>query len=254
VHLHKQLEYIDGFRFYGLDWMPKEELQAALKEVPPCEYLVLHGMVDHLIGFEAACDFSVDDVPLHVRNILVGDIHIQNVTQIRNDGVCISAGALHPCSISEGGLHGVYLLEHDRAPEFLEVDSREILRYEARNLAEFETTAAFLPKIQARSVPGLEPIVEVKYGAELAQATGNLPALYPGIRFFTKPVAVGKLFGAEQLKEAQQGFKNLTLELSLNAAVDQKREPEEYALISNLLGGNAKELIDQKVKECVSAN
>lgn len=248
VHLHKQLVVIDGQTVYGLDSMTRDELQEALKTVPPCDYLVLHQMAEHLIGFEAAADFTLDQIPVHVRNVLVGDIHIPNVAAMPQ-GHCVSAGCLHPCSIAESGEHGVYLLDAGKAPEWMPVLSREILRYSVKTAEEFEAAASCLPQIQSRSRPQWEPIVELRYVSAFADTVHQLVIAYPQIKIFTKPIPVGKIFGAQELQDAQQSFKDMSLMDALVAAVDPVVEKEKHDFLASLLTGNAKAIIEQKVKE-----
>jgi DNA repair exonuclease SbcCD nuclease subunit len=96
-HLDGRLVEVDGIRLYGLDYRPSTSLPEALAAVPPCDILVMHQAFRHLLGFEGASDLSDEDIPTHVANVFVGDVHKRDMSLLPNGGVIVSPGPLHPC-------------------------------------------------------------------------------------------------------------------------------------------------------------
>ena len=250
VSLDKTLIELDGRTFYGLNWMPREELIDTLPTVPACDYLVLHAMFEHLVTFTGACDLSLDDIPTQVGNVLVGDVHINDVTSLRSTGVCISPGPLHPCNIEQQGPHGFYALPAGAEQwEFCKIPTREIMRFRFIDAGAADTIEQYIEAAQQRSTPGLEPIVEIRHSNDLTDLTESWVSKYPGVRFFTKGSATGKLVTAEDILEAQQGFQNLTLIESLDVVVDASKDAELHAFLGSLLVGDAQATIDHKLEE-----
>jgi DNA repair exonuclease SbcCD nuclease subunit len=250
VSLDKTLIELDGRTFYGLNWMPREALIDTLPSVPDCDYLVLHAMFEHLVTFTGACDLSLDDIPTQVGNVLVGDVHINDVTSLRSTGVCISPGPLHPCNIGQQGPHGFYALPAGAEQwEFRTIPTREIMRFRFIDAGEADTIEPAIAAAQQRSTPDLEPIVEIRHSNDLTGLTESWVSKYPGVRFFTKGSATGKLVTAEDILEAQQGFQNLTLIESLDVVVDASKDAELHAFLGSLLVGDAQATIDHKLEE-----
>jgi DNA repair exonuclease SbcCD nuclease subunit len=254
IPLNGRIVELDGAKFYGLDWLPREELLAAVAAIPTCDFLVMHGAFQHLIPqVKEAADLSLDMLPLTVGNVLVGDIHVRDVSTFRGRGICVSPGALHPCNIEQGGAHGYTLIEAATG-NYTEVDipTRQIVRLTVTNDEELELAKAEASKAHVASVPGLETLVEIKYSREMS-AVEEWPQAYPGVRFFLRSVATGKLFGSDDIAEAQKSFRELTLENSLGVLVDREAEIELYMFLNSLLTGDAQEEINRRSELCVQS-
>jgi DNA repair exonuclease SbcCD nuclease subunit len=95
---------IEGLKVCGLDYMPVEDLLEEVKNIPPCDILVLHTAFAHLVPTYFINAISVGDIPNQISNIIVGDIHTRILVPIpRGDklGYCLSPGCLHPCEIND---------------------------------------------------------------------------------------------------------------------------------------------------------
>lgn len=247
--LHRVMVRIDGRMVSGLDWMTREELQEELKTTPKeVEILVLHGMAEHLMGFEAAADFSMEDVRPTVKHVVVGDIHVNDVTTI--DGTtCVSPGALHPTSIMQEGPYGFYAMAKGSDTwERHDIPGREIRRFALMSDTDAASIEAALPTIQTLGTGDLAPLVEVKYVSEYSETIERWESQFPGIRFFTKPSAKGKILSKEDLEEAQENFQELSLVNSLSMVVEPTKDKELFDFIHSCLQGDALRLVEKQVE------
>ena len=131
VWLHNRTITFDDRKIAGLDWHCRDDLHEALKNVPECDILVMHQSFEHMIGYGMAADLELADVPKHVKNILVGDIHVQELQEHRK-GWCLSPGPLHPCNISQGGQKCFWKLSYgSNKPEGVFIPTRPIWRIRA---------------------------------------------------------------------------------------------------------------------------
>jgi DNA repair exonuclease SbcCD nuclease subunit len=252
VSLHKTCTEIDGLMCYGLDWMTREELQIELQQIPGnVDVLILHGMAEHLLSFEAAADFSLDDIPTHVKHVLVGDIHVRDVFKYTS-GTCVSPGPMHPTKIDQEGPFGFNTLRQGSTDwESYDIPGRPISRFVIMTEQEALNLEAALPAIQAAGVENYEPIVEVRYVSELAEFIERWMSKFTGIRFFTKPSAKGKLLSKEDITEAQKNFQELSLITSLSVVVDARTEKELHDFLHACLTGDALAVVEKKVEPFV---
>lgn len=249
ISLDKETHTVDCRKVHGLDWRTREEIQEELKVIPKeVEVLVLHGMMEHLIDFQAAADFSMDLIPSHVKHVVVGDIHVNDVV-VTDGTTCVSPGPLHPTKIDQEGPYGFYTLAAG-ADEWVREDipGREIRRFAMMSDQDVKSIEAALPTIQAtNTVKNLEPIVEVKYISEYCEIVDRWVTQFPGIRFFTKPSAKGKILSKEDLEEAQESFNELSLVNSLPMVVEPK-DKELYDFMHSCLTGNTQQIVEKKVE------
>lgn len=224
---------IDGVSFCGIDYTASSaELHEKVSMIPPCDYLVMHTPFRHLLGFADKYQIEASDIPAHIKNVIVGDIHKQHL--LTNDqGVHIlSPGSSHPRKIpeiSEG--HGLYVHKHEegiKSGRYVNVTPRE---FYAVNI---ETQAA-LDNFKHMDVTwadrNLQPVI-------ILQVMGE---------FYKQAVAIGEQKGAlvvskEILKidesisiESISDAKIPTLEEALPKVVQKKQEPEVFALLEQLL-------------------
>lgn len=75
-HIHSQLVNIGGATVYGLDWLPKGEIQTAFREVPPeTDILITHQVWKDFMGNVGRTECELVDVH-HVQTVLAGDFHV----------------------------------------------------------------------------------------------------------------------------------------------------------------------------------
>jgi DNA repair exonuclease SbcCD nuclease subunit len=101
VHAHKQKFTIGGRVFYGLDWLPRGELQEALAKIPPeAEILVCHQVWQDFMGTNCATDGAIGEIPPNIKYVLTGDFHKHTISHV-NGKVVVSPGSTYIRSISE---------------------------------------------------------------------------------------------------------------------------------------------------------
>ena len=80
-HIHKQTVDIQGYLVYGLDWLPRGEIQAAFKEVPQgTSILITHQVWEDLMKGLGRTECSISDVH-NVRTVLAGDFHVTTTVE-----------------------------------------------------------------------------------------------------------------------------------------------------------------------------
>lgn len=83
-HIHKQTVTINGVKVYGLDWLPRGEIQAAFKEVPEdTDILIVHQVWKDFMGNVGRTECDLFDVH-HVRTVLAGDFHVTKTVTATN--------------------------------------------------------------------------------------------------------------------------------------------------------------------------
>jgi hypothetical protein len=83
-HIHKQSVTINGARVYGLDWLPRGEIQAAFQEVPPdTDILIVHQVWKDFMGNVGRTECELTDVH-HVQTVLAGDFHVTKTVESVN--------------------------------------------------------------------------------------------------------------------------------------------------------------------------
>ena len=237
ISLHGKLTQICGYRVYGLDWMPREQLKEALLAVPECDVLVLHAKMAHLAGnFGEAADLSLDELPSNAASVVVGDIHIPNSTELRGRGFCISPGGLHPCSLAEDQPKFCCSLEHQVGWQWWEIKSRKIHHLKLLTEQEAQIAPSILHNIAQTSEPGFEPLVDIRYATAYSGMIEEFEKNYAGKLFlFPKPSATGKLLESVDLEAARRSFQEITLQGALSTVVDKVKEPEVFAFVDELL-------------------
>lgn len=80
-HIHKDLWTIDGVNVYGLDWLPRGDIQTALKEVPAdTQILITHQVWKDFMGAIGRTECELSDVH-HAQTVLAGDFHVTSVAE-----------------------------------------------------------------------------------------------------------------------------------------------------------------------------
>jgi hypothetical protein len=84
VHIHKRAIDIQGVRVYGLDWLPKGEIQTAFTEVPAeTQILIVHQVWKDFMGNVGRTECELTDVH-NVRTVLAGDFHVTKIVEGQN--------------------------------------------------------------------------------------------------------------------------------------------------------------------------
>ncbi len=83
-HLHQQTALFDTVRVHGLDWLPKGEIQDALKAIPPdSDILITHQVWKDFMGNLGRTECELTEVH-HVQTVLAGDFHVTKIAESVN--------------------------------------------------------------------------------------------------------------------------------------------------------------------------
>ena len=84
IHIHGMSWRISDTKVYGLDWLPRGEIQEAFKQVPAdTEILITHQVWKDLMGNVGRPECELTDVH-HVQTVLAGDFHITKIVESTN--------------------------------------------------------------------------------------------------------------------------------------------------------------------------
>ena len=91
LHNHSAPRNIRGAQVYGLDWLPRGDIQNALAAVPPdTEILITHQVWKDFMGNLGRTDCELTDV-YHVTTVLNGDFHVtKTVTSANAQGKTVT--------------------------------------------------------------------------------------------------------------------------------------------------------------------
>jgi len=253
VHIHEQHLQIGDFTVYGLDWVPRGELHEKLKNIPGCDILFLHCAFKHLLSFEGAYDLDMEDLPEHLTNVFVGDVHVTDVSQNKHGTNVVSPGPLHPCAISQPGPHGMMRIVSDtRKWEFLEIDTRHVLDYKLEDYAGMDAlTLAETIKGMA-AAKKLKPHCVLRYNSEDSDRADKLISLLKDLVFIhEKKSNHGHLMTFQQRADMLSTKEETSLEKEAMELVELKPDDggvSEFVLA--LLTGDAVQLLEAEVAQC----
>lgn len=81
AHMHAQSAIIGGALVYGLDWLPRGEIQDALKQAPAgMDILITHQVWKDFMGEIGRTECDLTDVH-HFQTVLAGDFHVTKVAE-----------------------------------------------------------------------------------------------------------------------------------------------------------------------------
>lgn len=191
VHLHKKTIEIHGandprpVRIYGLDWLPRGDIQAALAEVPAdTDILITHQVWEDFMGKLGRTDCSLSDVH-HVSTVLAGDFHVtKNVTAVNAQGKSVtmfSPGSTCMQDVSESPQKFIFQVNRSNGNPPFEVApqtllTRPFLSYAVKDQDVLDDLCAgqLVADIKAATLAGPEliatPIVRIKFDPQLPDA------------------------------------------------------------------------------------
>ncbi len=90
VHMHKQTIDFQGHPVYGLDWLPKGDIQQAFKEIPKGTHiLITHQVWEDFMKGVGRTECTIADVH-NVSSIMAGDFHVTTqIEGVNADGLRI---------------------------------------------------------------------------------------------------------------------------------------------------------------------
>jgi len=239
---------IDGWNLVGLNYMPRTKLQETVLALGTTDILVVHCAFQHLLGFEGAYDLSVAELPLAVRNVVVGDVHKKDLLSPKDrTGWVLSPGALQACDIGQGDDHGYWKLAPKASgawPVYVRLPHRSIKRFLFTEEDSLEELQAQLLELATAADPEELPLVEIKYVPERATEVVPLLAMYRS-RLILRDSE--QRITSKDRAEVQPG--RLYNRITLRNALDLRMNPEDDSPVYQLLAAvletpdNAKQLI-----------
>lgn len=196
IHLHMQTVLFGAaVRVYGLDWLPRGDIQAAFKSVPPdTDMLVTHQVWQDLMGNVGRPECALTDVH-HAQVVLAGDFHVTKIitgVNAQNHSVeLVSPGSTTMQDISEDPQKFFFVVSAvgDGTYNFLPqpLITRNFLSYKVQTAEELDTLCAgkLAEDIAAATAAAREqnaaediqkPLVRVKFNKELPDAYVRLTA------------------------------------------------------------------------------
>jgi hypothetical protein len=237
----------------GIDWQPRDLVEAELAKVPPgTSLLVMHQVTSELMGSICTPELTgamLPDVPL----LLIGDYHRHVVKTVINSAgnktTVLSPGSTNMREISEEPNKHFFLLHDDLSVTSISLESRQFLSRGLllpEQLDDFvETIQAELAEAKSRAAAGYLPPVLQKPVLRVAYEPG-IPDVYARVsravgdaaHLFFKELRVlaeeddEDAAAAEEFREqfAARGLVGL-----LPMAVDAVTEPDVYRVAERLL-------------------
>jgi DNA repair exonuclease SbcCD nuclease subunit len=201
--LHPWPRHMDGlcatigpFQAYGLDYLPKGKLQAALRDAPPwADILMTHQKWAEFV--HASAQGKLADVPDHFRYIITGDYHDQVCAEIETGQQVWSPGSTIATSVAD---HTPRLFIVGRQSgdtlhcEFHPLRSRPIHRVRIETDEELAVTVTEWIKLVLGMADRLQlpdqlrrPIVDVEYYTDIPSAYERLRTIADRCHLFLRP-------------------------------------------------------------------
>ncbi len=226
---------MDGRKVYGLDYATTEDLKCKLKNVS-CDILVLHTPFAHLLNFEGSYQLKLEDLP-NVPVTIAGDVHVKDFREYSSGRFFISPGALHPCAVDQGDVHGFFKLSaKDKIGnwKFCQITTRKILRTQLRTDKDIIEFKERLNNFQHNT---LKPVVDLRYSTDLTDKIIQLEnAFSDKFIFIKKPNISGKILeGRRGDLDTKVDLKKFTMIDVLHYHTDPVKNPEDYSFLEELL-------------------
>ena len=184
-HIHGQTIEISGVKLFGLDWLPRGDIQKALADVPAdTDILICHQVWKDFMKNIGRPECCLNDVH-HVRHVMSGDFHVTtNETSTNAQGQAVqmfSAGSTCMQDISESPDKFFYGVSADGAGNFefklMPLHTRRLKTYTVTSQEILDRLCAgeFIRDIQAMQSVTLpeelqKPLVRVKFDKRLPDA------------------------------------------------------------------------------------
>jgi len=250
IHIHKMPWLIRGAKVYGLDWLPRGEIQEAFKQVPAdTEILITHQVWKDLMGNVGRPECELVDVH-HAQTVLAGDFHMTKIVNSTNAQgqtiTMLSPGSTCMQDIGEVPEKSFFVVGRIPATgqiTFVPValNTRKFLGYTVKDQEALDKLCAgeFVRDIQAAPTARLpddiqKPLVRVKFDKRLPDAHLRITTAVGEAAHLFCDAIVDKTRGEEETNRAVT--KNdlvLTLEELLREA------PESFQIAMLLLNSDS---------------
>jgi DNA repair exonuclease SbcCD nuclease subunit len=202
---------IGGLLVVGLDWRPRTKLKEDIANVPPCDILVLHCAFKHLLGFDGSYDLEMDDIPAHVKNVLVGDVHVPDIRINQKGTVFVSPGPVHACAIDQAGPHGTMrmLTDGKNTWEFVPHVSRLVIDHTIPDIGIDALTVTIQQQVKQMV---LKPHCVIRYTSEqAAEAETLFDRVKDIVHIHDKKTNIGHILTAEERREIIDNIEETSL-------------------------------------------
>lgn len=230
---------IEGISFVGINYTRnKEQLQETLANIAPCDFLILHSPFKHLLGFAGKWQLEFNDIPLHVGKVLVGDIHVKNITNN-----IYSPGSLAVNGVSEFTTdHGFFIIDTvDNSVDYVPIKTRNF------------TTLTW--PIKHEDLAGISgdpvPVVQLIHTAKDTPEIDSFIESYPGI-YFIKSI---RTMGDTDFDVDSTAMLSKDDVLASSVENHLKDNPDALVLAIDLLlsKNNPEEILKKAYKEYINA-
>lgn len=163
IHVHKKSLQLGGLHFFGLDFLPREEFQKAVLEIPPAtDVLIAHQVWEDFMGENIVSQGKFSDLPPHISLLITGDYHDSRVV-CQGGLTVVSPGSTAVRQINERADKYCYLLNTEEIGEGRWADALTAIPLATRRVI----------SIDCREMPveELEPVLlrAVSFGEEYAR-------------------------------------------------------------------------------------
>lgn len=227
-----------GVILAGSDHLPAESLQEELHKVPKeVTHLVLHQMMKPLIGW----NFDLDWVPEHVKLVLLGDYHKRHSFQKAHypGSTCMQA-------IDEQPDKYFFEVQGTKIKE-VQLASRPFAAYVVTDEEGLAKAEKCIANVRGNEIGA--PLVLVRCGFEAEKTFNALRKANPEAIFMFRALPTDKEVPIALSVEAP------TLSECVDEVVNSEEEPELRSFLVEMLAApDARDVIESKVPEAISAN
>lgn len=244
------VELRSGHMLDGLDYRPRAQLLADLAEVRPCDILLLHQMLKGGLPDQAGYDLESDDLPEHVKLVIMGDLH-DTYSAPDHKPPIFYTGSTHMRRISETPGKRFLVIRGDLSVESIPLDTRPFRYYRLAIINELndclKELSSFDPNNEPKRPGNLsKPYVVIKYNTDLENAYERI-ATAAGDKFFLRRLPQGPL--TEESVDVERMKETNTLETCLDEFVDSGKQPELHTFMLEILVSDDPRSIIEKWKE-----
>lgn len=102
-YVHNKIFYpIDDYPMFGIDYMPANELEAFVANIPTdVTTCLMHQAAKPVLSIPGSWNFDPEWLPEHVSTVIMGDIHMPTAFTFGNGGTGYYTGSAHMLSIAE---------------------------------------------------------------------------------------------------------------------------------------------------------
>ena len=183
VHLHEKAVNFSGVSVYGLDWLPRGDIQVALKAVPEnTDILVTHQVWHDFMGSVGRIECALTDVH-NTDVVLAGDFHVTKIVEGVNahgDAIrMLSPGSTAMQDVSEAAdkFFAVVGIEDDRIEfEFVQLKTRRFANYVVKDVDALDQLCAGqlvseIAALKGDLPPEIDtPFIRIKFDKSLPDA------------------------------------------------------------------------------------